>query len=57
MNLQFLNRKTLEPPISKSGTLGTFSSYTGKHWNHPFLSREHLEPLVPKQKNNGTTHF
>ena len=24
---------------------------------YPFLSREPLEPSVPKQKNNGTTHF
>ena len=25
--------------------------YTGKHWKHPFLSREPSEPSVPKQKN------
>ena len=28
-----------------------------KHWNHLFLNREPLEPLVPIQENIGTTHF
>ena len=37
--------------------IGTFSSYTRKHWNHPFLNREPLEPSAPKQKTIETTHF
>ena len=33
------------------------SSDLEKHWNHPFLNRELLEPSVPKQKTIGTTKF
>ena len=51
-------RSTLFPYTTLfRSTFGTFSSYTGKHYNHPFLSREPLEHSVPKQKTIGTTDF
>ena len=35
----------------------TFSSWTEKHWNHPSLNREPLEPSAPRPENIETTIF
>ena len=58
LNILFFEQKTAYEIGTGDWSSDVCSSdLTEKHWNHPFLNRELLEPSVPKQKIIGTTHF
>ena len=57
METQFSRQENIETTHFKIGNNGNLQFQKEKHWNHPFLNREPLEPSVPKQENIETTHF